>query len=260
MNEELSENSFMKIIDTGYNTGKFNMDYDIELINRCKNENSSFLRFYGWKPYCISLGYNQGKAFNDDNIDYEKCKIFNIDVVRRPTGGRAVLHSEEITYSVVMKSQDTVQSLHNRISLALIKGLQTLDMLNADLQNLSLIKETPNMFKLARTGAYNLCFNTSVKYEVNFKGRKLIGSAQRKIDGIVLQHGSILLGDFHKNIVNFLVLKNELLRKKLSRQLDESTISLKELLGRMPSYEEVREAIIKGFINSFTEKSYLSAI
>jgi len=250
----------MIIIDTGFNSGKFNMEYDIELVNRCKNENLTFLRFYGWNPYCISLGYNQGKLFKDDNINYEKCKSDNIDVVKRPTGGRAVLHSEEITYSVVLKSNETVHDLHNRISLALIKGLQTLDPVNDDLCKLSLVQETPDLLKLSKTGMYNLCFNTSIKYEVNYEGRKIIGSAQRKIDGVVLQHGSILMGEYHKNIVDYLAVKDESIRNRLKEQLDRSTISLSQLLKRAVNYNEVKESIIKGFNNNFSLKSYSSAV
>lgn len=250
----------MEIIDTKFNNGKFNMEYDMELVKRCEYENTSFLRFYAWKPYCISLGYNQGKLFKDDNVDYEKCKIDKIDVVRRPTGGRAVLHAEEITYSVVLRSDEPVQALHNRISLALIKGLQTLDTSNTNLQNLSLEQDTPDLLKLAKGGMYNLCFNTSIKYEVNFKGRKLIGSAQRKIGNVVLQHGSILLGEYHKNIVNYLAVKDESIRNRLKEQLERSTINLNELIKRVVTYNEVKEAVIKGFDTSFGIESYSSAV
>lgn len=250
----------MEIVDTGFNTGKFNMEYDVELVRRCEHETVSFLRFYGWKPYCISLGYNQGKGFKDDNIDYDKCKNDNIDVVRRPTGGRAVLHAEEITYSVVIKSSETVQLLHNRISLALIKGLQILDLSNDKLGHLSVFQENPNLLMLAKTGMYNLCFNTSIRYEVNYKGKKLIGSAQRKIGGVVLQHGSILLGEYHKNIINYLKVKNETVRQRIKEQLDSSTITLSELMQRIVTYHEAKEAIIKGFDEGFKEKSYSSAV
>jgi lipoate-protein ligase A len=250
----------MEIIDTGFNTGRFNMDFDLRLINRCKNENISILRFYGWRPYCISLGYNQGKGLKENVIDYEKCKRDGVDVVRRPTGGRAVFHAEEITYSVITKSGESVQALHNKISLALIKGLQTLDISNANLQKLSLVKETPNLLKLARTGMYNLCFNTSIKYEVNLNGRKLIGSAQRKIDDIILQHGSILIGDYHKNIVNYLSVNEESVRQKLKEQLDQNTTNLNELMNKVVFYNEVKEAVIKGFEQIFEVKYYCSAI
>ena len=79
------------------NTGKFNMDFDIALARKCA-EDEAYFRIYTWKPYCISLGANQ----NFDDINIMKAEEDNIHVVKRPTGGRAILHAEEITYSVVI--------------------------------------------------------------------------------------------------------------------------------------------------------------
>ena len=152
---ELSENNVWEFIDTGFDTGECNMNFDLELTERCRKENKSFLRFYRWKPYAISLGYNQGKAFDDNNINLEKCKENGIDVVTRPTGGRAVLHSEELTYSVVLKSDESVQTIHNKISTAIVKGLKLIDADNKDLQKISLTNHSQNMLELAKTGMYN---------------------------------------------------------------------------------------------------------
>lgn len=248
---ESSENKYWEFIDTGENTGEFNMDFDSELVERCKDENKSFLRFYKWKPYCISLGYNQGKVFNDNNIDIDKCKHDGVDVVYRPTGGRAVLHSEELTYSVVMKSEEPVQKLHNQISDAIVYGLKLINTSNNELQQITLANSTPDLFKLAKTGMYNLCFNTSIKHEINFKGKKLVGSAQRKMGNIVLQHGSILIGTHHKQIVNYLKLPDGKLVKKIFETLSEKTICLNELLGRQVSYDEATSNVKLGFERTF---------
>src|SRR5512146_960975 len=110
------------------------MDYDMELVKRCIDENKFFVRFYRWKPYAISLGYNQNKFAAGQKIDSDKCSKDGIDVVQRPTGGRAVLHSEELTYSVVMKSDKAVHEIYRYISHALIKGLKMIDESNRDLQ------------------------------------------------------------------------------------------------------------------------------
>ena len=174
-----------EFIDNGFNTGRFNMDFDIKLVERCKNENKSFLRFYRWKPYAISLGYNQTKFASGHKIDTDKCKADGLDIVERPTGGRAVLHSEELTYSVVTKSDDAVHEMYKKISLALLNGLKLIEPEKTELQALSFTKEMPDLLKLAKTGMYNLCFNTSIKNEINCKGKKLVGSAQRDRKSVV---------------------------------------------------------------------------
>jgi lipoate-protein ligase A len=103
------------------------MAVDLELVNRCREDGASFLRFYRWKPYALSLGYNQSKVANSLYIDYKRCNTDNIDVVTRPTGGRAVLHSEELTYSAVFQSRRHIHELYRDISLAILNGLKTID-------------------------------------------------------------------------------------------------------------------------------------
>jgi lipoate-protein ligase A len=84
-------------INTGANTGKYNMDFDLHLADKCR-PGETFLRLYRWNPYCISLGANQDIL----SVNADKAAADNIDIVIRPTGGRAILHAEEITYSVVI--------------------------------------------------------------------------------------------------------------------------------------------------------------
>ena len=206
MNVELSENKNWVFFDSGYCTGKQNMDVDLELVEKCKADGTAFLRFYRWKPYAISLGYNKNKDNSSLYIDYKRCREDDIDVITRPTGGRAVLHSEELTYSVVLKSDQPIHELYRDISLAIINGLK---LLGTEFKYLAFTKETPDLHKLIKTGMYNLCFNSAIKNEINYKGKKLVGSAQRKFGDIVLQHGSILIGDHHKNIVNYLNISSD---------------------------------------------------
>lgn len=235
-----------EIIDTGENTGRYNMDYDLMLAERCRNENVSFIRFYRWNPYAISLGYNQSKLINGQKLDLDKCKSDGIDVVQRPTGGRAVLHSEELTYSVVTKSAKPVKVLYREISQALLDGLRLIDVSNGQLQKLSLTVTTPDLLKLTKTGMYNLCFNTAIKDEINLEGKKLVGSAQRDFGDVVLQHGSILIDEHHKNIVNYLMVDDNV-KTRLRAEIDKKTICLNEILNRKVSYEEIAQALIKGF-------------
>ena len=244
---ELSGNNRWEFFDSGFLTGQQNMDIDLRLVEQCRETGTAYLRFYRWKPYAISLGYNQNKASYDLYIDHNKCREDNIDIVTRPTGGRAVLHSEELTYSIVMKSKLPVHELYREISSAIIKGLGSL---NKKMQGLSFTKETPDLAKLMKTGMYNLCFNSAIKNEINFGGRKLVGSAQRKFGEIVLQHGSILIGNHHKNIVNYLNI-NSSDRSKMLKELDAKTICLRDIAGEGLTYEDTAHAVFEGFKDTF---------
>jgi lipoate-protein ligase A len=250
----LSGTAKWEFIDSGFNTGKYNMDFDLELVEKCGKENKFFLRFYRWRPYAISLGYNQTRFVQGHKINEEKCKEDGIDVVQRPTGGRAVLHSEELTYSVIMKSSKPVKQVYRDISIALLNGLKLIDRNNTGLQKLSFTISTPDLLKLARTGMYNLCFNTAIKDEINYQGKKLVGSAQRKFGDIILQHGSVLIGTHHKNIINYMNITDEKVREKLGREIDEKTICLNEVLGREVTYEETAGALLGGFKETFEIK------
>jgi len=240
-----------KFIDTGFQTGKYNMDFDLELVERCRKEDTFFFRVYRWKPYAISFGYNQQKLASKQKINEEKCALDGIDVVQRPTGGRAVLHSEELTYSVIMKSDKSVHSLYKDISYVLLNGLKNIEPDNPELKKLSFEKDNPDLRNLVKTGMYNLCFNTSIKYEINYNGRKLVGSAQRNFGDVVLQHGSILLGEHHKNIVNYLKLDDERTIERLKHEIDKKTACLNEILGREVTYKETADALIKGFETTY---------
>jgi lipoyl(octanoyl) transferase len=250
MREQVNLNPYWEFIDSGFQTARYNMDYDLMLVERCKNLNKSYLRFYRWKPNAISLGYNQNKAMNEITLNFNKCKADGIDIVQRPTGGRAVFHADELTYSVVFKSKRPVRDLYKDISMAILDGLKTID---PKLFELSFSKDTPDLFKLIKTGMYNLCFNSQVKYEINFHGKKLVGSAQRKYGDIVLQHGSILLGPKHKDIVNYLNISGEE-RVSMKKEIDEKTTSLGEITGRKISYNEVSNAVFNGFEKGFNIK------
>ncbi len=239
-----------EFIDTGYNTGEYNMQFDLDLAERCKIGDKFFIRFYRWKPYAISLGYNQGKLINEQKINKEKCAEDCIDLVQRPTGGRAVLHSEELTYSVILKSHKPTVLLYREISQALLNGLKLIEPGNPALNELSLTKDDPDLLNLVKTGMYNLCFNTSIKYEINHRGKKLVGSAQRKLGDVVLQHGSILLGSHHKNIVNYLSI-DEKAKNIVLKQINEKTTCLNDILGRYVSYTEVSSALLRGFQSSW---------
>ncbi len=235
------------LIESGARTGKFNMDFDIELVHNCSPQDS-FFRLYRWQPYCISLGANQN--FNDINL--EKAKTDNIDVVQRPTGGRAILHAEEITYSVVLPYSHilSAKEIYHKISIALINGLAKY---HPSLGKSELESHQPDFSKLLQQPAGVLCFGSTAKNEVKFSGKKIIGSAQRKLNNTILQHGSILCGNFHRKLVDYLN-TDEDTKQKLSYELSDKTIEIETILNQPVNYDELIRCLIDGFAETWQIK------
>ena len=229
------------------NTGKYNMSYDMNLAETIE-PGIALLRFYKWKPYCISFGANQD--FNTINI--KKAFDNNIDIVERPTGGRAILHSEELTYSVVYPLDNgfSPKDLYREINLALRKGMI---FFNSKLEKIELEGEQPHFPSFYKNNKSDLCFAVSAKNELKFEGKKLVGSAQRKMKNSVLQHGSILCGDFHKNIVDFLFLNDEE-TEQMREEIENTTTDLRSILNYEIDYDLLGEAIKTGFEEHFKIK------
>ena len=188
--------------------GSVNMELDLNMLNNAINQKSDefYVRFYGWEPKCVSLGHFQ-KEF-DLGCD--------IDVVRRPTGGRALLHDMEITYCVVgkiPKGQGVIET-YKMISDVLIGGFKRL---NIELN-----------YAGERSGKQNYCMNISSGADICYKGRKFIGSAQFRKEGYFLQHGSILKDldyEFLEKVFNEKIDKNKIITlKEINSDLSDADI------------------------------------
>ena len=167
----------------GVYSGKYNMDKDEQLIEKAINNRLTFpiLRFYGWSPACVSLGRNQ----NDEHINKQFCKDNNIDIVRRITGGRALLHDNELTYSFIcpasfLKNGESIIESYKEISSALALGFKKLGMEVEFPQNVR-----------AKT-KFEYCMLLSTGADLSYLGKKIVGSAQFRKQGYILQHGSIM--------------------------------------------------------------------
>jgi len=188
---------FLQFIDSGALPGVRNMSIDIEWLQKVAREDGrGIVRFYQWQPYCISVGMNQSL----ESIDVGRCRADGIDVVRRPTGGRAVLHAEELTYSVILPESNlgSIHEVYRRLSEALAEGLRAVGI------EAAVVRCGDDLRAHYRTTTSASCFSSSTEYEIQVKGKKIVGSAQRRSDGAMLQHGSILIGPFHRRIVNYL--------------------------------------------------------
>ena len=227
-------------IDSGSNTGSYNMEFDLDLAHNC-NPEEAYFRIYRWNPFCISLGANQ----NYNDINQSKTEKDGIDVVKRPTGGRAILHAEELTYSVILplNYEFSPREIYFKISNALMRGLE---IYNPLLAKSELERYQPDFPKLLEEPAGVLCFASAAKNEVKFNGKKLIGSAQRKLNNVVLQHGSILCGSFHRKLVEYLNCNDDL-RHSLSIELNERTTELQTILKEEIDYDKLKTCLMFGF-------------
>ena len=228
-------------LGTGAHSGSFNMNLDERLAREvAQGVRPATLRFFQWQPYCISLGKHQKL----DEIDTTRCKAEGIDVVFRPTGGRAILHAEELTYSVVFSDQNagSIDETYCQISRAIVAGLRALGV-PAEMTSVQ-----PDFKSLYREPSSVICFSNSAKYEIQVKGKKLVGSAQRRIAGAVLQHGSILIGPDHRRLAEFLNISDE---EKLRMQglMKEKTIEITRI--KKIGLDELKGSLLESFRENF---------
>lgn len=221
----------MNYVDFEINTGEKNMQIDNDLLEfaiKNKIEEPTF-RLYGWSPACISLGRNQ----NDEFIDKTLLKSKNIDIVRRLTGGRAILHDKELTYSYIckvsgLKNGESVVNSYKEISQLLIDGFEKLGI------KLCFGETKPHT-------KFDYCMSISTGADLCFEGKKLIGSAQFRKEGYILQHGSILF-DYNKDLIENL----------FSEKIEENSITCLSEINPNITYDDVKTALITAFNNCTT--------
>ena len=222
-------------LNTGANSGKFNMEFDVMLVHQLQRGfGTPTLRVYQWNPHAISIGYHQSE--NDFNL--EKLRQLGIDIVRRPTGGQAIFHAHELTYSVVTYLEEkSLYAIYHQINQALLRAVRLLDI-NAELVS------TNDHLKSIDKNASIPCFAKSAKSEIQFNGKKLIGSAQRRYGDVVLQQGSFLLGPQHQQLIELL---NVTATDELKKNLSLHSIDAETILRRSVSFDEVQECVKRGF-------------
>lgn len=206
------------------NCGYENMKIDSDLLDEAINQKlkEPIFRLYGWTPPCVSLGRNQDDSF----LDKQFLKDNGIDIVRRLTGGRALLHDNEITYSYIcpvsyLKNGEHVVSSYKEISQIFIDKFKSLGI------ELSFGTNKP-----IKTG-FDYCMLISTGADLCYKGRKLIGSAQCRKNGYILQHGSILF-DYD------LKLLETIFKEKVST---DEIVSIKEINSKLTKNDII--AILK---------------
>lgn len=196
------------------------------------------LRFYAWEPPCVSLGRNQKLA----EVDAARCAGRNYEIVRRPTGGRAILHTDELTYSVVAPPDHPIL-----LGYVLDSYLRLSGGLVAGLARLGIIAEPAPGTNRAGPEVSAACFEVPSAYEIVAAGRKVLGSAQARRARSVLQHGSLPLAGDLARVVDCLAFADEAEREALRRSLAGHAATVEELAGRPVSYGEAMDALAAGF-------------
>ncbi|MGW8319865.1 MAG: lipoate--protein ligase family protein [Candidatus Promineifilaceae bacterium] len=228
-----------RLINSGYGDGPGNMATDEAILDAVAAQLSPpTIRFYGWDPPCVSLGYRQAANV----VDRARLASLGWDMVRRPTGGRAILHVDELTYSVVApvsepRVKGSILESYRRLSEALVLGLELLGLTTS---------EAP------KDPSFNgpegpACFDTPSNYEITHGGRKLVGSAQVRKKNVVLQHGTLPLVSDVGRLVKALHVDDEEMRQQMGDDLRNRATTLAAALGRAVSFEEAAAAMAKGF-------------
>lgn len=220
--------------------GAWNMAVDEAILESVYSGDSPpTLRVYAWQPACLSLGLAQ--PF--DEVDVTAISSKGWDVVRRPTGGRAILHVDELTYAVIAPETETrvkggVLESYLRLSKALLETLRILGLspeANEKTQNGDSTQPNP------------VCFEVPSNYEITVNGKKLIGSAQARRKAGILQHGALPLGGDLTRIISALRFPDEDSRVRARQRLLAHATTVEKELGSVPEWQEVSAAIQKAF-------------
>ena len=221
--------------------GSWNMALDESLLESIGLDGApAVLRLYSWEPGCISLGYAQPYA----DIDEEKREAFGWGIVRRPTGGRAVLHIDELTYSVIASKKEprvrgSIIESYRRLSQALLNGLQKLG-LNA---------QADKEYDLPEGSQKNaaVCFEVPSNYEITVNGKKLIGSAQARKHKAILQHGSLPLFGEITRILDVMPFSSKQKYEQAKAKLTNHATTIESITGTILSIDQAADAFTQAF-------------
>ncbi len=227
-----------RLIISNPQRGANNMSIDSAILAAVeRGEVPPTLRLYGWNPPCLSLGYSQ--SFFD--IDLPALNQRGWDLVRRPTGGRAILHTDELTYAVIGPKSDPrleggLMESYRRISEALYQSLRLLGLpVQVHAGKNPLAHHQP------------VCFENPSDFEITAAGKKIIGSAQARKKVGLLQHGALpLCGDLTR-ITEVLTYPTEELRELARETLLQKAVTVESALGKKISWEQAVQAFLLGF-------------
>ena len=235
--------------------GAWNMAVDESILEAIGRGGSlPTLRLYAWEPACLSLGYAQSLT----DVDIPRLRAHGWEMVRRPTGGRAVLHTDELTYSVIAPLNEprvagTVLESYRRLAQALVQALIMLSLP---------VQVNENSSSPHTTDANPVCFEVPSTYEIIVGGKKLVGSAQARRKEGVLQHGSLPLAGDLTRIIQVLTFPDEASRTRAAARLINRATTVETALARKVAWDEAARAYISAFASVLAldlQPDYLTA-
>lgn len=234
-----------RVLNTGFSGPAWNMAVDEAILNaHSRGLVPPTIRFFGWDPATLSIGYFQRSA---KEVNFDALTEKGLGFVRRPTGGRAVLHDQELTYSVIVSESHpmmptSVNESYRVLSMGLLEGFRELG-LNAEMVSLA-DEEEKKKFESMGSAA---CFDSPSWYELVVEGRKVVGSAQVRQLHTILQHGSILLDLDAELLFSVLTFSSDRIRERMMETFKERAVSIKDFSGEVISYDRAVEAFTAGF-------------
>ena len=237
------------IVDDPRN-GELNMAVDRAILAACEaGQVPPTLRLYSWKRPTMTIGYAQKLR----EIDVDRCKKLGIQIVRRPTGGRALFHNHEVTYSFTApiphpEFPSSLFGAYEVVAGALLEGLKELGVSDAVLSSGRKTNKDQGFFHSAS------CLSSICHFEIEAQGAKLIGSAQRRTKKAFLQHGSILLDCDRTLLGSLFKYETDDLRCRAMEILNSKVITLSECLGKNMTHDDIFCSLKNGFARALLGK------
>lgn len=229
-----------RLLNTGLQPGAMNMAIDEAVLAHIKNGMSKpTLRFYGWSPACVTIGYFQSL---EEELDLPACEKSGVSYVRRITGGGAVLHEHEITYSIHIPVTlgllpDGILESYRKICDGILCGLRALGLEPQFVPLNDIVVKSP------RSGLV----------------QKISGNAQTRKENIILQHGTVLLKVEVEKMFSLLKVPSEKMKGKLIEDIKQRVTSVSDALGRNLDFEEAGKILEKGFCEAFPEIEFANS-
>jgi lipoate-protein ligase A len=237
---DYTDTTLWRLVRSAPTRGAENMAVDDAVLQAvCKKKSPCTLRVYAWQPPCLSLGYAQ--SFQD--VDTSRLDDLGWDVVRRPTGGRAILHADELTYALIAPDSHPafsggVLASYRKLSDALVRALEILG-LDVDVSPDSALSEEQRQEPV--------CFQRPSAYEITVQGKKIVGSAQLRRLGAVLQHGTIPLGGDIARICQVLKYDDDSARQDAVHGVRMRSATVEDILHTQAPWETAVRALTQGF-------------
>jgi lipoate-protein ligase A len=232
-------------VNSGPCTPSYNMALDEALLDwHSEGLIPPVVRFYEWNPATLSIGYFQSV---EKEIDMEAVERLGLGFVRRPTGGRGVLHEHELTYSVIVSEvypnmPATVTEAYRVISEGLLLGFQQLG-----LDAYFSIPDTEEKRQELKKPKSGVCFDSPSWYELVVEGKKVAGSAQTRQKGVILQHGAILLDIDEDKLIQTFKFSSEAVRDRVKASLSKKAVAINRISQNPVTIDECKVAFKKGF-------------